>query len=535
MKLKLVAMNRRLLIFLLPFFTITSFAQDYEIAWQNTIGGSVEDRLWGIRLTSDGGSVAIGFSKSGVSGDKTEANLGDWDYWVVKLDNSGEITWQNTIGGSGFDVSYDIVETLDGGYIIAGTSSSGISGDKTEASRGGIDYWLVKLDSSGNVIWDRTYGGSENDILADVVLASDGGYVLAGRSNSNISGDKTENTNGFDDYWVIKVDSSGDIEWQNTIGGNGGDVLNGLCAASDGHYILSGHSNSNASGDKSDDPVPGASLFDYWIVKIDGSGSVVWDKTIGGGGSDVFATVVELSDSNLGIVGSSGSDISGSKTENNIGDGDYWALKLNSAGDIIWDNTVGGTANDSAWYIKAGQNGNMFIGGFSFSGVSGDKDEANLGANDFWIVELDSSGDLVSQESIGGSGPDELRAFDITADESILLGGFSESPADGDKTEPGLGSQDYWVVFLDNLLSTPDIDEDMFRIYPNPVVDILEIDLNLPITKYAIISSSGTLIKESNVVEESKFSLDLSGLSSGVYYISLSTANGKVTKKIIKL
>ena len=122
-------------------------AQAPAIEWQNTIGGSGNDELQSINQTSDGGYILSGYSNSGISGDKTEASQGSNDYWVVKLNSLGVIEWQNTIGGSSDDRLYSINKTSDGGYILGGRSSSGISGDKTEASQGSNDYWVVKLAS----------------------------------------------------------------------------------------------------------------------------------------------------------------------------------------------------------------------------------------------------------------------------------------------------------------------------------------------------------------------------------------------------
>ena len=171
----------------------SSIAQP-TIQWQNTIGGSGYDYLHSIQQTSDGGYVLGGTSNSNISGDKTDSSQGSYDYWVVKLDASGVIQWQNTIGGSGFDRLFSIQQTSDGGYVLGGYSYSNISGDKTENSQGSADYWVVKLDSSGTIQWQNTIGGSGWDMLYSIQQTSDGGYVLGGYSDSNISGDKTENS-----------------------------------------------------------------------------------------------------------------------------------------------------------------------------------------------------------------------------------------------------------------------------------------------------------------------------------------------------
>ncbi len=237
-------MNKTVSLFsLLPlivaFTTTTSFAQ--SIYWQKTIGGNVGDVLRSIQQTNDGGYILGGNSWSGISGNKTESGLGGDDYWVVKLDSSGYIQWQNTIGGDTTDILNSIQQTLDGGYILGGYSKSNSSWDKTEDSKGAYDYWVVKLDSSGNIQWQNTIGGDSSDVLSSIQQTLDGGYILGGSSESNSSGDKTENILGGADYWVVKLDSFGNIQWQNTIGGNNLDELTSIQQTTDGGYILGGH------------------------------------------------------------------------------------------------------------------------------------------------------------------------------------------------------------------------------------------------------------------------------------------------------
>ncbi|HNJ90281.1 MAG TPA: hypothetical protein PLT99_12455, partial [Chitinophagales bacterium] len=196
--------------------TQISFGQAPAIEWQNTIGGSSYEDLRSLEQTSDGGYIIGGVSTSPISGDKTEAawpgGPNGFDFWILKLHADGTIAWQNTIGGTNDDYLYVVKETPDGGFICGGYSASGISGDKTEGSLGGKDYWVLKLDALGNIVWQNTIGGSLDDILYDIALTTDGGYLLGGYSYSSISGDKTENNMGIastDDYWVVKLNGDG--------------------------------------------------------------------------------------------------------------------------------------------------------------------------------------------------------------------------------------------------------------------------------------------------------------------------------------
>ena len=235
------------------------------IQWQNTIGGSGSDDLYSIQQTNDEGYVLGGWSNSNISGEKTENSQGNYDYWVVKLDSLGVIQWQNTIGGSLSDFLSSIQQTSDRGYVLGGWSNSNISGDKTENSQGFSDYWVVKLDSLGVIQWQNTIGGSANEALYSLQQTSDRGYVLGGWSQSDISGDKTENSQGGRDYWVVKLNNSGVIQWQKTIGGSDIDHLRSIQQTSDGGYVLGGWSSSNISGDKTDSSQGGN---DYWVVKL---------------------------------------------------------------------------------------------------------------------------------------------------------------------------------------------------------------------------------------------------------------------------
>ena len=233
---------------------IFSCAVAQEIEWQNTIGGNGHDQLRAVRQTGDGGCILGGASVSNISGDKTENSNGDYDYWIVKTDAAGNIQWQNSIGGSGYDYLIAIEQTNDMGYILGGFSSSDSSGDKAEnnwdTSSITYDYWIVKTDSLGNIQWQNNIGGNGVDQLSSIQQTADGGYILGGFSNSNISGDKAENCLGPWDYWIVKTDSLGNIQWQNTIGGNGVDDLESIKQTADGGYILSGVSGSGISGDK---------------------------------------------------------------------------------------------------------------------------------------------------------------------------------------------------------------------------------------------------------------------------------------------
>lgn len=435
------------LLYLATFVMSTGlWAQAPAVQWENTIGGDASDEAWAVIQTNDGGYFIGGTSFSSLSGDKTEDRFDfNRDYWVVKTDANGTIEWDNTIGGLSLDDLRDVQQTTDGGYILGGHSFSDISGDKSISSRGSSDYWIVKLDGSGAVQWQKAYGGSGLEYIRAIERTADGGYVAGGYSNSDVSVDKSENSLGGDDYWVVKLDATGTVQWENTVGGNAADRLQALQQTNDGGYVLAGWSSSSATGDKSDNPV---GFSDYWVVKLDASGSVVWDKTIGGNFFDYLMDVKQTPDNGYILAGRSLSLATGDKTEAGFEGEDYWVVKLDNSGNIEWDNTIGGDGADVLFSIDLTDDGGYVLGGNSSAGISGDKTEAALGGYDNWIVKLAGDGTIQWQTTIGGDKNDYVHDIQQTSDGGYILGSLSQSGSSTYKSEASIGGFDYWLVKL---------------------------------------------------------------------------------------
>ena len=254
-------------------------------------------------------------------------------------------------------------QTSDGGYIVGGYSFSNNSGEKTENSRGSVDYWIVKLNGSGNIQWDKTIGGNNYDDLTCLQQTSDGGYILGGWSVSGASGEKTENSKGFQDFWVVKLNASGSIQWDKTIGGFNLDELYSLQQTTDGGYILGGTSQSFSGGN----------VGDYWIVKTDASGSIQWNKSIGGSDNDYLRSIRQTSDGGYVSGGYSYSKVSGDKTQRSRGLADYWMVKTDGSGNVQWDRTVGGADFDYMYSVGEVKKNLYVAGGYSNSKATGDK------------------------------------------------------------------------------------------------------------------------------------------------------------------
>ncbi|MFZ1593684.1 MAG: MopE-related protein, partial [Chitinophagales bacterium] len=450
-------------------FTTKLSAQEPVVQWDQTIGTTSNDNLVQVNLTSDGGFILGGYTSGGISGDKTEANMGGTDMWVVKLDALGNIQWQNSIGTSSSDNLVDIVQTVDGGFLLGCTSSTGISGDKTEAAIGLSDFWIIKLNASGVIMWQNTIGGTGNDNLTDIEPVPSGGFLLSGYSSSGISGDKTEANIGLYDYWIVKINPFGTIQWQHTIGGDNNDKLLQTVKSNSGNYVLAGQSVSGISGNKTEAQI---GTEDYWLVEIDIDGNIIWQNTIGGPGYDVFESICVIENGGYLIGGTSSSNIGGDKTAlsfnhirySEVYDGyeveetnDMWVIKLDSVGNVIWDKTFGSQneeqlgnivqANDNRFWIIGESGSGSYTSGFAYSTYAIDSNGLII-----WSDLL--NGDVV-YDMYGDSYP--LNGFSNicngvnTLDGGFFIGGYSDAEIGGDKSEGAIGGEDdddFWVIKL---------------------------------------------------------------------------------------
>ncbi|GAB3643723.1 hypothetical protein GCM10027423_43600 [Spirosoma arcticum] len=417
--------------------------------WDKTFGGSNFDALYSIVATPEGGFLLSGYSNSSVSGDKTADSRGGNDYWLIKINANGVKQWDKTFGGSSNDYfPSGIVATSDGGFLVGGTSDSPASGDKTADSKGGNDYWLIKINVNGVKQWDKTFGGSGNDNLSSIVATADGGFLVGGYSQSPASGDKTEDGKGAGDYWLIKINVNGVKQWDKTFGGSSDDNLHSIVATADGGFLVGGESQSSASGDKTENRRGNNSLTtDYWLIKINGSGVKQWDKTFGGSGNDNLSSIVATSDGGFWVGGSSDSPASGDKMEEGKGFNDCWLIKINGSGVKQWDKTFGGPGFDYLRSMVATADGGGLVGGDSGSSASGDKTENSKGFGDYWLIKINGSGVKQWDKTFGGAESDYLRSIIATADGGFLVGGESDSPASGDKTENSHERfWDYWLI-----------------------------------------------------------------------------------------
>lgn len=417
-----------------------TFAQAPAIQWQKCLGGSAYEESNTVQQTTDGGYIVSGYTLSD-SGD-VSGRHGGGDYWVVKLNSSGSIQWQKTLGGHGNDFLSDIQQTADGGYIVGGLSTSN-DGD-VSGNHGSDNIWLVKLSSTGGIQWQKSLGGSSGESLIAIQETIDGGYIVGGESVSN-DGDVIGHHGAIDtpDYWVVKINSNGNIQWQKSLGGTDFENLYAVQQTSDGGYIIGGNSFS-IDGDVSDHH-GSIGDWDIWIVKLSSTGNIQWQKSLGGTGLDYFSAVKQTVDGGFIVGGSTLSnngDVSG-----NHGILDNWIVKLNSVGSIQWQKSIGGTSSEHLVNIQQTTDSGYILGSYSYSNdgdVSGHHDSI-----DIWIVKLSSTGNIQWQKSLGGTGT-EIGSVKQIVDGSYIISGFSSSN-DGDVIgHHGSSNYDIWIVKLDN-------------------------------------------------------------------------------------
>ncbi len=440
-------MNLRLLIILFVFSNFAVYSQGSDPIWDRDFawGADTADYLMDVIETDKLSVVSGGHSFSSDTLNQINQNFGLSDFWLIEEDVAGNIIWNQIYGGDSSEFFSQIV-ILNDGYLLVGSSISGISGNKTAVAHGGFDYWVVKVDKNGNKVWDQSYGGSENDILTSAELLNNGNVILGGYSNSGISGNKSEANIGENDYWVLVINPDGNVLWNKTLGGDKDDKMTSIYYK-DGIY-LGGYSNSDIGGDKTENSY---GAYDYWIVFLNQvTGQVEWDVTYGGAGDDFLENMSKNDHASTFYVGgTSNSAAGGNKTTTNQGQNDYWVLSLDSLGNKNWESNVGGIGNDVFTDMVSTPEGAIIIGGYSNSGIGANKLSDNNGGYDYWIVKLDSTGGIYWEKTYGGADDDTLQSIYIRCDRGLFLGGYSLSDVSGDKTYTNQGENDYWVVKLD--------------------------------------------------------------------------------------
>lgn len=512
---------KKSIIILVSFLINTSYitAQTPTLQWQKTLGGTLEDMASTIIQTSDGGYLTVGYSYS--SDGNVTLNHGVQDYWVVKLNATGTIEWQKSLGGSDEDTPTSVVQTTDGGYVVAGFTAS-TDGDVT-GNHGEYDYWVVKLNSTGTILWQKTYGGTNNDMAYSIAPTSDSGFIVAGLTTS-YDGDINDN-NGGGDVWIVKINSSGVLQWQKTLGGTSSDQAKSISQTADGGYVMAGKTYSNdldVSGNHGD--------YDFWVVKLDSAGTIQWQKALGGTNEDEAISIIKTTDGGYAVAGIIYSNASNGNITGQHGEHDFWVVKLNSLGTIQWQRPLGGSNSDRGYSIVQTNDGGFVVAG-SCQSYNGDVVTGNNDNGGVWLVKLNAAGVVQWQKPFGGSEYEEAFSLIKTTDGGFAVAGFTYSN-DGD-VSGNHGDSDFWILKLSGEnLGTTDFQRNAIIVYPNPVTDVLQIQgVTEPITAIKIIDLTGKTVLEQTT---SNHFFDVELLPQGIYLLEVYTEKYKHTHKFTK-
>jgi hypothetical protein len=364
--------------------------QPASVEWSRTYGGTDMDYAYDMIRTNDGGYALTGFTWS--------YGAGVYDFWLVKTDVSGNMEWNQTYGGVGEDIAYALVQTDDGGYALAGYTSS--------FGAGSWDMWLVKTDASGNMQWNQTYGGVHADRAFDLVQTIDGGYAMAGDTESYGSG-----IGEYYDFWLVKTDADGNAVWNRTYAGGTHDSAHSLIQTDDGGYALAG-----------DAAYLGAGGADFWLVRTDADGNMLWNKTYGGAYHDWADALIQTDDDGYALTGTY-----------STGWGEYyfWLVKADSLGNMEWNRTYERTYGANSHALVQTNDGGYALAGEIFLVKSGQWDP------DFWLIKTDASGNAQWNQTYGGIWAESAYSVVQTDDGNCALAGRSYSQEN---------SYDFWLV-----------------------------------------------------------------------------------------
>lgn len=540
----------------MPLFT---YSQD--ILWEKSYGGTHADHLFDAQPTADYGFILAGSSLSNKTGNKTDDNQGDLDYWIWKMNEKGDLVWQKSMGGNGLDLLQSVKNTRDGGFILAGTSASGKGFQKNENCKGITDFWVIKLDASGAEQWQRTIGGEGQDELLCAFQTKDGGYMLGGSSGSGPSAvsilkpdakstttttadlfSKSEKSRGNMDYWIVKLDKQGHIEWQKTYGGQYADVLRSMEQTTDNGYILAGYSTSPVSGDKT---ANNKGVGDFWIIKINDTGEIQWQDTYGAEGDDQPYVIHQTSDGGYIVGGNSNSKNALTTLGGIVGNGtDYWLLKLDQDGAVVWSKTYDFGKVDILTSLVENKDQSYLIGGYAQSEskrpregimgkVSGLVSKEKDGINDYIALKVNDKGEEIWSKTVGSAGEDILRKLVETRDGGYLMAGTSNSSASKDRNG-SIGGNDFWVVKLKDKAKVEKVKSSIEAI-PNPATSYTNVIIGYDFKEgtATLVDIMGRTLQEFAITNRT-VPVNLSKYSEGIYIIKIKTDVKTESVKVIK-
>lgn len=402
--------------------------------WNKLFGGTGDDAARAMARTADGGFI--------IAGETYTNTQGSADVLIIKTDADGNKLWQKTYGGDQADQVKQVAVAADGSIAVIATTLSNNMGD-VGVNHGGYDIWVLKLDAAGNLQWQKTYGSADTDQAASITETNDGNFVFTGHTNGNNSGDVGA-SHGLYDIWVVKINSAGNLLWQKTYGGANTEQAASVISGTDGSLVVAGSSNSNNVGDVG--PTKGG--YDIWIIKLDATGKLTWQKTYGGNATEMAGSIINTAEGGYAAAGYTTSGNSGDVGPNH-GSNDIWVLKLGADGTLQWQNALGGGTDQYSTGICQNQNGNIVVAGFTTGGNDGDVG-ASIGQEDAWIVKLSASGSVIAQTVKGGIANDRANGIIPVAGAGYVIAGYTDSNKSGDVGASN-GKRDMWLFKIRDL------------------------------------------------------------------------------------
>jgi gliding motility-associated-like protein len=417
------------------------------LQWQKPVGGTKDDGGEDIQPTPDGGFITVGTAASNDFDGNAGPIHGMKDVFIVKYDAAREQEWRKKFGGSWDDYGTQIKPLPGGGYIVLGYTGSPNNGDVSGAHGNPFilvpfDIWLLRLDNDGDLLWQKCLGGTGIDSAGSIDITSSGGFIISGNTTSN-DGDVTGNHGGGGDVWIVELNSTGNIIWQKCYGGSAKEGIGFIKTVPGGGYILTAPTQS-VNGD-----VTPNNPADTWLVRLDATGNILWQKCYGGSFPETPGNVIPVNDGFV-VGGTTGS---GDWSINNHGGTDGWIFKTDLSGNLIWQHAYGGNDNDRVIEIIQDADGGFLMAGGSYLLTAGCN---NNGEEDFWILKTDNAGLLQWQKNFGGTKIDYAAGIVQAPGGSLYVTGYELSD-DRDVVghhfrivpdNPPPPNTDQWVIIL---------------------------------------------------------------------------------------
>jgi hypothetical protein len=460
---------------------------------------------------------------------------------IGKIDSNHQISWIKVYGGSEDDGAFNACQTPDGGYaVLAATMSS--NGDVT-GYLGGGDIWLLRIDGNGNLLWEKCYGSSQSDVPMSVAVTPDNGFIILGATNGSDDDVPFHYGDFFSfDWLVIKTDSVGSLQWSKDLGGTGDEGQNGSILPVDSSYYLISYTNSTDHDCTDTAWHPGVNTgYDYYVLKLNDTGAVLWDSSYGGSAVDASAyALFDTRDSTIMITGTTGSDdymVTGYHECLDVGD--MWVLKVSLNGTIQWEKTLGSVQQETGTGICIASGGGYIAYGSTHRYNCYDSTIGDIGGEDCWLFALDNTGNQTTNKVFGGTSGDYpssivpyLNSYAATgASESLV---FTEGTTYGDFD--GIGGAfisyfDYWPLAINNV---PKNEEQIF-VYPNPSENSVRITTPANENGEIIIMNSIGQIIYTEKIKTIYMDLNTNEWVNGMYLIKWQGEDGMVlTTKLVK-